>query len=303
MLHELNGHLLDNQYHPRPPKPTDFALLFDGQHALLIEEGGMLRLPRFSDFVGAENGARFLFFMDNDAFFLISGVNPSSTSGFVSTAPEVFRTFTPAHMGFAGVLGMQLFRFYTGNRFCGRCGTETRHSDKERALVCPSCENTIYPKLSPAVIVGVTDGERLLLTKYAGRVQRRHALVAGFAEFGEPIEDTVSREVLEEVGLKVQNIRYFKSQPWPFSDTLLMGFFCDLCGEDKITLEENELAEATWFKRDELPATENRISLTNTMIEAFRAGDHLSSPRGMYPKVGNAEKALLANPGSHQSSS
>ena len=130
-----------------------------------------------------------------------------------------------------------------------------------------------YPKICPAVIIGVTDGDRILMSKYAGRTYKKYALLAGFTEIGETVEQTVAREVMEEVGLKVKNIRYYKSQPWAFSDTLLMGFYCDLDGEDKITLDQDELALAEWFKRDEIPVEPSRDSLTNEMIIRFKNGE------------------------------
>ena len=130
-----------------------------------------------------------------------------------------------------------------------------------------------YPKICPAVIIGVTDGDRILMSKYAGRTYKKYALLAGFTEIGETVEQTVARDVMEEVGLKVKNIRYYKSQPWAFSDTLLMGFYCDLDGEDKITLDQDELALAEWFKRDEIPVEPSRDSLTNEMIIRFKNGE------------------------------
>ena len=123
-----------------------------------------------------------------------------------------------------------------------------------------------YPKLSPAVIVAVRNGDKLLLSKYAGREFTNYALIAGFAEIGEPIEDTVRREVMEEVGLKVKNIRFYKSQPWSFSDTLLFGFFCDLDGDDTIRLDEEELALAEWQERSQIPDDAYEISLTREMM-------------------------------------
>ena len=110
------------------------------------------------------------------------------------------------------------------------------------------------------------------LTKYQGRAFKRYALVAGFNEIGEPIEDTVRREVLEETGLRVKNLRFYKSQPWVVTDSLLMGFFCDLDGDDHVTLQEDELSEGTWFHRDALPDDFSHISLTGEMIQLFRAG-------------------------------
>ena len=147
-----------------------------------------------------------------------------------------------------------------------------KRDKKERMLYCEDCHNMEYPKICPAVIIGVTDGDRILMSKYAGRTYKKYALLAGFTEIGETVEQTVAREVMEEVGLKVKNIRYYKSQPWAFSDTLLMGFYCDLDGEDKITLDQNELALAEWFERDEIPVEPSRDSLTNEMIIQFKNG-------------------------------
>ena len=148
-----------------------------------------------------------------------------------------------------------------------------RHADNERMLFCPECKHTVYPKISPAVIVAVIDGERILMTKYKGREYTRYALIAGFNEIGETIEETVHREVMEEVGLKVKNLKYYKSQPWSFSDTLLMGFFCQLDGTDEIKLDLDELSLGEWIERKDIPETDPRISLTNEMICRFKNGE------------------------------
>jgi len=137
-------------------------------------------------------------------------------------------------------------------------------------LYCESCGFQAYPTISPCVIVAIHDGNRLLLTKYAGRAYANYALVAGFAEVGESLEQTVVREVQEEVGLKVKNLKFYKSQPWPFTDTLLVGFFAELDGDDTITIEENELALGVWIEKEDIPPAELKISLTSEMMEAFR---------------------------------
>ena len=122
------------------------------------------------------------------------------------------------------------------------------------------------------MIVGVRNGEKLLLSKYAGRNHTRYALIAGFAEIGETLEETVKREVMEEVGLKVKNIRYYKSQPWALSGSLLSGFYCDLDGNDQITLDETELAMAEWFERKDIPYEDYDVSLTREMMLQFKKG-------------------------------
>lgn len=189
---------------------------------------------------------------------------------YVNTAE--YRYKTPMWKVYACAVGEQLNRWYDANKFCSRCGHVVTHHEHERALQCTNCKRVIYPTISPVVIVAVVDGDRILMTKNTRGGYKRYALVAGYTEVGESIEETVKREVLEEVGLHVKNIRYYKSQPWPFSDTLLMGFFADLDGSDHIVLQEEELTEATWFIRDEIPRNDLKISLTNEMIELFRSG-------------------------------
>ena len=161
--------------------------------------------------------------------------------------------------------------WYRARRFCPACGQPLVHDDRERMMRCNSCGQMEYPKICPAVIVGVTNGDRLLLTKYAGGNYRRYALIAGFAETGETIEETVEREVMEEVGLKVKNLRYYKSQPWSFSDTLLMGFFAEVDGDIEINLDETELSEGRWCTREEIPEDDG-ISLTREMMRVFKEG-------------------------------
>lgn len=185
---------------------------------------------------------------------------------------NIFREKKPDFLAFAGVTACQLANWYASTRFCGTCGAPLEHDKKERMMRCPQCGAMHYPKISPAVIVAVTDGERLLMTKYAGRSYTKYALIAGFAEIGETIEETVRREVMEEVGLKVKNIRYYKSQPWSFTDTMLFGFFCELDGDDTIRLDEEELSVGKWLRREEIPTEYDGISLTNEMIMRFKNG-------------------------------
>ena len=172
---------------------------------------------------------------------------------FVWCSVQEVRTVRPMAAAFAAITALQLHRWYKSRSFCGRCGAPTEPSRTERAMVCPKCGLIEYPKICPAVIVAVSDGERLLVSRYRDRPFRGWALIAGFVEIGETLEDTVRREVLEETGLRVKNLRYYKSQPWSFSDTLLAGFYCDLDGSDAIRIEEDELSEALWLPRGEIP--------------------------------------------------
>jgi NAD+ diphosphatase len=170
---------------------------------------------------------------------------------------------------FAGITAGHLYGWYRDNAFCGRCGSRFEHSPTERAKLCPSCGNISYPRISPAVIVAVTDGDKLLLSRYAQGEYRRDSLLAGFTEIGESAESTVDREVFEETGIRVKNIRYYKSQPWGLSGSLLLGYFAELDGDPAITLDTNELSEARWVPRNEICFEDDGISLTGEMIRRF----------------------------------
>ena len=138
-------------------------------------------------------------------------------------------------------------------------------------MKCPGCGNMIFPRINPAVIVGVMNGDKLLLTKYR-QGYGHNALVAGFTEIGETLEETVAREVMEETGVKVKNIRYYKSQPWGMAQDILVGYYCDVDGDSTIRMDEGELKYAEWVQREEIELQPNNLSLTNEMMRMFKEG-------------------------------
>ncbi len=268
MLPDIAPHVYCNAFSFAPPGPEDCAVVWREGALLLAVEDGRLRLPRVGDFPQVR-AWQFLFRIDETGYYLCEEPAPD-LPGFSFVPQRGAADLEPLELVQACSAAGSLARWYQGTRFCGACGTRMRKSETERAMVCPACGRTVYPTICPSVIVGVTDGERLLLTRYANRPFKRYALVAGFAEIGEPIEDTVRREVLEETGLHVRDLRFYRSQPWGFTDTLLMGFFCRVDGSTEITLQEDELSEATWFTRQTLSYDHTRVSLTGEMIEFFR---------------------------------
>ena len=180
------------------------------------------------------------------------------------------RTLKPMDKVMAAATGWHLNIWYKSNKFCGACGCNLEHDDNIRMLKCPKCGNQVFPKISPAVIVGVTDNDKILLTKYADREYKRYALIAGFTEIGETIEETVAREVFEETGVHIKDITYYKSQPWGYDGNVLMGFFAKLDGNRKITMDEDELSVAEWVNYKDVPDDEEKISLTREMMTCFR---------------------------------
>lgn len=274
MLQDIAPHVYDNAFCIDPPEADSYALYYEEHTTLIRRNGESIDFPRFRDLENLNDDIydtyTYLFSIDGQRFYLVENINREPLSDFAMENTQIFRMAEPQYLAFAGITGYQLYNWYQCRHFCGRCGSVMQKGSDERMLFCEQCRQIEYPKLSPAVIIAVTDGNRLLLSKYAGRAYARHALLAGFVEIGETIEDTVRREVMEEVGLHVKNIRYYASQPWSFSDTVLMGFYCELDGSDQITLDERELSLAEWFHRDEIPVTPLRDSMTNEMIMMFK---------------------------------
>lgn len=282
MIQDIRPHVYDNAYRISRPGEDDYVLVYSEQSVFLSGSEDALQIPVYSEVKAQLTGIKgefvYLFSVDERPYFLFFSREPFADLPLHKKPIGFIRKFEPAWMAFAAITGYQLSKWYHEHRFCGKCGQPTRRDEKERAMVCDGCKTIVYPKLSPAIIVGVTDGDRLLLTRYNGRPVKSYALVAGFVEIGETLEETVRREVMEEVGLRVKNIRYFGSQPWSFSDSLLVGFFADLDGSPKVTLDTEELSEGVWLPRQEIPPADPAISLTGTMIEAFRTGGGLQNP-------------------------
>ena len=303
MIQDIGAGRYHNEYRPKPPVSEDYVLFYRGRELFVrcidntisfLTYGELI--SKFPELSGKET---YLFELDGRNYYLYRDAQSMQVTfadepdhhfcddqtGMAAehsliSALSVFaeyewikidalRVVGPQEAAFAGVTGFQLYGWYASRRYCPRCGQKTVHDEKERMMKCPSCGQMEYPKICPAVIVAVTDGDRLLLTRYAGRTHKNYALIAGFAEIGESIEETVHREVMEEVGLKVKNLRFYRSQPWSFTDTLLMGFYAELDGESRISLDETELSEGRWCTRDEIPEDDG-ISLTREMMHQFK---------------------------------
>ena len=280
MIQDIDPHRLDMTYRLREPAGDDFVVVVRGGKILLRDgegEGGAT-LPRVAQLEAAVPALRdtlaYLFSIDADGVHQFTG-EPEDIPGFTFKDTFFLRTFQPGWIAFAAVTACHLGTWYAANRFCGCCGAKMEHKSDERAMLCADCGNVVYPRISPAVVVGVVDGDRILMTRYANRPNNTAmtALVAGFMEVGETLEGTVAREVGEEVGLKVKNIRYYRSQPWAFSGSVLVGFYADVDGSTEITVDETELQEAAWVARENIADNLNTLSLTATMVDAFRRND------------------------------
>lgn len=291
MIQDIYPHKFYNSYDLRKaPSENDLVFVFRGDRVLVKKNG--FSLPSVKDLHSADD-LIYLFRIDGDSYYL----KQLEFKEKALTENDIYREETDADHPvavnddmefirvqflreeksvekwryFATVCAFHLYQWYQGSRFCGRCGTPTVHSEKERCMICPKCGNHIYPKIVPAVIVGVVDpvDNRLLVTRYANRSIHYDALIAGFTEFGETLEENVAREVMEETGLTVTNIRYYKSQPWGMVSDILMGFWCDVTGSREVTLD-GELGSAVWLSPDEIKGQPDDMSLTNEMMMIFK---------------------------------
>lgn len=302
MIQDIEPKIFDNQYNPKYAdgnniEPTDYVMSFRDRNIYAKccagEQGKSLDFMTYDEFIKAarikiRHNLIYLFTIENADFarkyFLLlengednGNINDNENTGrlfdlegFDYIKMYNVRRMEPKYQVMAAASAWHLNVWYTSNRFCGRCSTATVHDKNERMLRCPKCNNMIFPKIAPAVIVGVINGDKILLTKYANREYKRYALIAGFNEIGETIEETVRREVMEEAGLYVKNLKYYKSQPWGFDSNLLMGFFCEVDGSDKIRLDEHELSEAEWVDKENIPDYGENLSLTHEMMMVFK---------------------------------
>lgn len=274
MIQDIAPLKLDNTYNPDIiPDPDSVVFHFDGKN-VLCNKNAENPFPVYSDFTIPDN-LIYLFKIGETKYFLLFDTVIVIPKGYDYIDVKSLRKMNSCeyfcHLALA--TAYHLSNWYSSNRFCGKCGGSMVKDRKERALKCVFCGKTVYPRINPAVIAGVTDGDRLLITRYtASRGVPHDALIAGFTEIGETLEETVQREVMEETGLKVKNIRYYKSQPWGASQSLLAGFFCDVDGSTEIMLDKSELSRAEWVERSDIQGQSDNLSLTNEMMIKFRDG-------------------------------
>jgi NAD+ diphosphatase len=172
-------------------------------------------------------------------------------------------------LGLAG-RAFQVAEWARTHRFCGACGGATVLAAGERCFQCPACGHLAYPRISPAMMVLIRKGDSVLLALHTKSTTARFTPLAGFLEAGESVEEAVHREVFEEVGLRVANLRYFSSQSWPFPHSLMLAFTADYAGGE-IRVDPNEIAEARWFgPHDEWPERVPHVSISSQLVDAHR---------------------------------
>lgn len=241
------------------PTNDDILFVFNDYRELYLTDDK--KLPKTLDdfnvdfclFIGEYDGRR--------AF----AINVKTTDSF-NPLPEVYEfSHDLYHIAGKAVLVRD---WYISHRFCGKCGAKTQLDEKDMMMKCPSCGQNHYPRIAPAIIVAIRKGDELLMAKHSYHDNIRYALIAGFVEPGESIEEAVHREVLEEVGVKIKNLKYQRSQSWPFPNSLMLAFTADYNSGD-IKVDGDEIVKAKWFKKDEIIRYGSDISISDWLIQEF----------------------------------
>ena len=301
MIQDLeNNERFSTDYLNTAPKKGDYAAIFKTvEREILMDtaEDGSLQLPDASlfreywfdpedadaDKKAAKKGGRlvYLFTISETSYFTfiyMGGTTPDfSFTGMDFHPFNFFIRPIPKNVFFGAVTAFQLAGWLHDNRHCGRCGGHMTVHPKMRCVRCSECGSMVFPRINPTVIIAPVRDDKLLMIRYRGRDEDGYAgtaLISGFVEIGETIEDAVRREVMEESGLVASNIRYYKSQPWGFGANLIFGAFCDIEGSAEISIHDtDEIAEAAWFTRDEIHMQYNGVSITAEMMARFKYGE------------------------------
>ncbi len=286
MLQEIAPNIFYNHYYPDAVADDNSRIVImrgemrDREVLICVDEkDNTASFPVLSEFEGLDlQRLIYLFRIDDEQFFLYLDDETGRIDNCLSGGCSFWKMtdlrragLEPERYIFAVYTAFHLYEWYSTTRFCGKCGCRNTNDTIERARVCTGCGNKTYPRINPAVIIGVTDREsnRIILTRYRSGFSQ-NALVAGFTEIGETLEETVKREVMEEVGLEVDNIRYYASQPWGIASDILSGFYCDVVGDKDIKMDTSELKYAEWVSPGDIILQNPDYSLTNEMMRVFK---------------------------------
>jgi len=248
----------------------ELLVVVDGTDVLVDERGPEPSLPRLSELQGWGPTSRQL--RDRDGHFLAARGDKADAglpAGFAfRPVRSLLSSFPEEQLDRVG-RALAIFEFEETHQHCGRCGQLTVPGPAaEISRICAACQLSFYPRIPPALIVLIEKGEAILLARSPRFPPGRFGAVAGFVELGETLEEAVRREVAEEVGLQVEDVRYFGSQPWPFGRSLMIGFRARYAGGD-IHVDGQEICEAGWFTADALPQLPPPLSMARKLIEAF----------------------------------
>lgn len=248
--------------------PTSIVFLARGLELVLARDAfGALRVPAASEVLPFADGVHFLGMLgDTDTWAAPLAEGAALPSGLELVSARALFDLVDMSLFQVGGRAIAIAEWDRSHRYCGRCAHPTELSKTERVRTCPRCRVPFYPRVPPAVIVLIERPGEVLLARNASFPRPWFSTLAGFVEPGESLEETVAREVREEVGLEVKDLRYFGSQPWPFGRSLMVGFNATYAGGE-IVVDPKEIAEARWFTKDALPQVPPKPSIARALID------------------------------------
>lgn len=271
MIQDIRPHQFDNSFvNSSDILEDDYVFCFKGNALLLIHNGNTQEIPRKKDVAKCPSKGTFLFTLNNTHCFLVWDCPGQKKSPFLYHEIKFRNIIHEKEIDWCSGVAFQLKNWYEQNKFCGQCGGSTEQKISERAITCPSCKTSLYPSISPAIIVAILCKDKILLARGVNFPKGYYSLVAGYVDTGESIEGAIIREVKEEVGIDIKNIRYYNSQPWPFSGSMMIGFIAEADEEQAIIVDKNEIAEAAWFSRSSLPNYPPDRSIAGEIIDKFK---------------------------------
>jgi NAD+ diphosphatase len=257
---------------PHPMKGPAWYFIFKDKKLLITKTENTVSIPHVRDETDVP-----IVLSSSQYLGSLDGVR--CITGEISDTSEI-----PAHMSFQGLRSLygylaedlfavagralQINDWDNTHHYCSKCGGNLVLKQNERAKSCPRCDLSFYPRLSPAIIVAVTRGDTILLAQAKRFSTKMYSVIAGFVEPGENLEECVQREIKEEVNIKIKNIRYFNSQSWPFTNSLMVAFTAEYAG-GSIHVDGDEISDAAWFKANDLPEIPGKISIARKLIDWF----------------------------------
>lgn len=274
MIQDIFPNRFDNTFVPNiTMEEEDYIFLFDGSSLLLKQIGDKIQIPKRKDITTIKGEGVYLFSFNGQSCFWIKDKVKIDDSDFVFHEVRSIHTIAEGEIDFLSGAALHIKSWYEQHRYCGKCGSVTEPKADERALVCSSCGHLMFTTISPAIIVAIISGDHILLAHNVNFPEGLFSLVAGYVDVGETVEQTVIREVHEEVGVAVGEVDYYKSQPWSFTGSLMLAFVTKVDKMQDIKIDNREITAAAWYHRDNLPNIPGERSIAGEIIRKFRDGE------------------------------
>lgn len=268
-----------NKYEPDFTKPEElednaWVLILAEKKILMTKTEDKYHLPRMKELIGRITDINAMEYIGRYDGFTCYCIKLSDEPLLSEDLEPVELREITKYTGDSGLFILagaanHILHWRSVNRYCGCCGSKTMDKPDERAIICPDCGNTVYPRISPATITAIFRGKQILLAHNRNFNKDMYSLVAGYVEPGETLEHCVEREIREEVGIRVKNIRYAGSQPWPFPDSLMLAFTAEY-ESGEIAVDNVEITDAGWFEADHLPLIPSIDSIAGRLIRRYR---------------------------------